>query len=414
MNKSSVGQPCHEDQLEAGATFPFDEKETASKKGVDRKSVGSKTATTAVTSSNGSALNSMKFNEEWNDLLGLPSSESFNDPFHIKNDNRLGRNDPSIDDSAVERLSRNEAPGKRPSIINRAKSEPRKGRNKSRNKKSAMPEVSSYNPILTPVSSRRYRSTTTDPRSRESWFSRRKGSEMDNERYLSSDRHFSSDRQFASDFRLTSDRDDPYYDPLLSKGSRSSSRSSRLSARYLKNNSRYMYNKEFDDIKEPDYRMNFDENVTDLLSFMDDDRGPNISRNEKVSKIISTLNRRTNKLEKENLKLKNTLKSLSRSAHRQDDAMDFFRMKEKEFYHDLKGKDEFIILLEREKDKLQHYLMESQIESKILKKKCELLRNKVTDLELAFNIERSRNFKNPGKFFVSANNDEGTVSSLEE
>lgn len=422
MNPSTVERSDRKDfSFQNSVSFPGENDKDVFKKGNDRKSIGSKTATTAMTSSNGSLLHRQKFKDDWNDLVGFPEIDSLNESLDSENDDRIAKDDISVDDSAVMRRSKSNTPAHHRRKNTRAKSEPRHGKNKFKNKAAALPELDSFDPLHsgTPSSSRRYRSNLTDPRARRGLIA---SSPRDSRRSRRNEIETDSDRYFSSSRKFSSDRNSHYSDYLSPRGSGGMSRNRTYGndSRYSRSDTRHMYKNDLDDFDERNYKENLEDKMDDLLSLLENGEDPGSKKNEKVSKILTSLHRRNKKLENENMKLRNALENLSRSAHRQDDAVEYYRVKEQDHYFDLKEKDDIIVLLEREKDELRHFLLESQLENKVYNKKCDLLRKKVTDLELAFARHQNRatpNAVKPEKMIIieskSADHDDGSISSLE-
>ncbi len=367
----------------------------------DRKSLSSKTAETMMTSSNGSGMNNQRVNFDNNDALGFPTETSIQEEPPETDDFDMFPDDEIIND-LIRRRSKSAAPLDR-RVTDRIKSEPRIGR-KSRGK-SAAPERDYYSHMQssTPSSTRRGFVPNTDPRN-----IRKTSSYRDRQsRYGMDDHH---DNDFLYSERNQQERHFSDY----------------LRSRRTSSESMYRINSENDELKEENYKMSkqietLKQKLSDLKftsSIMSNSDDPEQNMNDRVSKVLSTLHRRNDKLEKDNTKMRDVIRSLRRTIDRQEETIGFYRMKDQDAELDYKAKDDIITLLEREKDEMRHFLLESQIENKVVNKKCDILRNKVTDLEQALMAKSGNNDKPkaPDKIVVldskSGDRDADTISSL--
>ena len=391
-------------KAKSGTLSPRHEDKEDWLKSHDRKSVSSKTAETTMTSSNGSGMNNLRVNFDNNDAHGFPTETSIREEQQEAEDFKVFPEDEVIKD-LIRKRSKSATPGERQRLMDRVKSEPRSGR-KSRGK-SAAPERDYYDHLQasTPSSSRRHLTAKTDPRN----MTRKTSAYRDRQARYGMDDHHDHDFHYSTE-RNQHERDFSDY----------------LRSRRASNESMYRINSENEDLKEENYKMSkqmesLKQKISDLKftsAIMKNSDDPEQNMSDRVSKVLSSLHRKNDKLEKDNAKMKDAIRSLRRTVDRQEETIGFYRMKDRDIELSYKEKDDVITLLEREKDELRHFLLESQIENKVVNKKCDILRNKVTDLEQALMLKSGSNPipKAPERIILvdskSGDRDADTISSL--
>lgn len=118
--------------------------------------------------------------------------------------------------------------------------------------------------------------------------------------------------------------------------------------------------------------------------------------------------------------LKGTIKELRDVIRGHEESIESFQDHEEDQVLELQEKNEFILALEKDKETLRQYLLEAQIENKIIKKKALLMEQKLDHLEASTGINSKRNdYRNDpsnkkGLYVHPPPPDETTVSSLED
>lgn len=182
---------------------------------------------------------------------------------------------------------------------------------------------------------------------------------------------------------------------------------------------------ENEDLKEANYRLRKEademkkqlEEVIQTSMFFSLNNGMNSGSEKeslkKLSKNFSSLHKRNKELEEENEMMRGSLRKLKSNTNRQEEVVELLREKEEEFQIDLQEKNEIIEALEKDRESLRQFLLESQIENKIINKKTDILQKKVKHLEYETMRKHGHSKHKDAPKYLDPS-DQHTVSSLED